>query len=122
MAVEKNSITAAKSENPEKTVNAGKGTQPQAAKKETETVKFIYIGPSLPKAMLKSNTIFEGTKEGIKKELAAVLEKFPLVEHLLVPVEKLAEKKEKVRTAGNILNKYYSDIASAASAMLEKEG
>lgn len=121
MAIEKNGTTAAKSENTEKSGN-GVQTYPQAAKKEPETVKFIYIGPSLPKAMLKSNTVFEGAKEEIEKELAAVLEKFPLVEHLLVPVEKLAEKKEKVRTAGNILNKYYSDIASAASAMLEKEG
>ena len=84
-------------------------------------MKLIYIGPSLPKAMLKSNSIFEGTREEIKKELEAVLEKFPLVEKLLVPVAGLAEKKDKVRTAGNILNKYYSDIASAASAMLGKE-
>ena len=84
-------------------------------------MKLIYIGPSLPKAMLKSNRIFEGTREEIKKELETVLEKFPLVEKLLVPVAGLAEKKDKVRTAGNILNKYYSDIASAASAMLEKE-
>lgn len=91
MAVEKNGTTAAKSENIEKAENAGNEVQthPQAAKKEPETVKFIYIGPSLPKAMLKSNTVFEGTKEEIKKELAAVLERFPLVEHLLVPVEKL---------------------------------
>ena len=71
--------------------------------------------------MLKSNRIFEGTREEIKKELETVLEKFPLVEKLLVPVAGLAEKKDRVRTAGNILNKYYSDIASAASAMLEKE-
>ena len=70
---------------------------------------------------VKSNRIFEGTREEIKKELETVLEKFPLVEKLLVPVAGLAEKKDKVRTAGNILNKYYSDIASAASAMLEKE-
>ena len=84
-------------------------------------MKLIYIGPSLPKAMLKSNRIFEGTREEIKKELETVLEKFPLVEKLLVPVAGLAEKKDRVRTAGNILNKYYSDIASAASAMLEKE-
>lgn len=91
------------------------------AVKKNDTVKLIYIGPSLPKAMLKSNKVFEGTKEDIKKELAEVLEKFPLVERLLVPVAELAEKKDKARTAGSILNKYYSDIASAVSAMLEKE-
>lgn len=130
MAVKKNATAAAESETAAKADNVtnetesavnGAQTQTQTANKEPDTVKLIYIGPSLPKAMLKSNRIFEGTREEIKKELEAVLEKFPLVEKLLVPVEELAGKKDKVKTAGNILNKYYSDIASAASAMLEKE-
>lgn len=129
MAVKKNATEAAESgrteavdsiTNGENTAN-GVQTQPQTADDGPNTVKLIYIGPSLPKAMLKSNRIFEGTREEIKKELATVLEKFPLVERLLVPVAELAEKKEKVRTAGNILNKYYSDIASSASAILTKE-
>lgn len=130
MAVKKNATAAAESETAAKVDNStnetenavnGAQTQPQTANKEPDTVKLIYIGPSLPKALLKSNRIFEGTREEIKKELAAVLEKFPLVEKLLVPVAELAEKKDKVKTAGNILNKYYSDIASAASTMLAKE-
>ena len=100
------------------TENAADGAQekPRAARNEQETVKLVYIGPSLPKAMLKSNKVFEGTQEEIKKELAAVIERFPLVEKLLVPVEGMAEKKDKAQTAGNILNKYYSDIVSSASA------
>lgn len=130
MAVKKNATEAAESEKAAKVDNStmteenaenGAQTQPQTANKEPDTVKLIYIGPTLPKAMLKSNKIFEGTREEINKELAEVLEKFPLVERLLVPVAELAEKKDKVRTAGNILNKYYSDIASSASAMLAKE-
>lgn len=130
MAVKKTATAAAESETAAKVDNStneaenavnGAQTQQQTANNEPDTVKLIYIGPSLPKAMLKSNRIFEGTREEIKKELAAVLEKFPLVERLLVPVAELAEKKDKVKTAGNILNKYYSDIASAASAMLAKE-
>lgn len=128
--VKKNATAAAENEKAAEVENTtietenaenGAQTQPQTANNEPDTVKLIYIGPSLPKAMLKSNRIFEGTREEIKKELAAVLEKFPLVERLLAPVAELAEKKDKVKTAGNILNKYYSDIASAASAMLAKE-
>lgn len=128
MAVKKNTIaaaesgTVAKENSTNETENAVNGVQthPQTADKEPDTVKLIYIGPSLPKAMLKSNRIFEGTREEIKKELTVVLEKFPLVERMLVPAAELAEKKDKVKTAGNILNKYYSDIASAASDMLAK--
>ena len=130
MAVKKNATAAAESEKAawvdKSTIeaeNAGNGaqTQPQTADNEPDTVKLIYIGPSLPKAMLKSNSIFEGTREEIKKELEAVLEKFPLAEKLLVPVAGLAEKKDKVRTAGNILNKYYTDIVSAIAANERKE-
>ncbi len=125
MAVKKTATTATEDEKTawvdnstseaEKDVN-GAQEKPQTAKEEPDTVKLIYIGPTMPKAMLKSNRIFEGTREEIKKELAAVLEKFPLVEKMLVPVESLAEKKDKVRSAGNILNKYYSDLVSAAAA------
>lgn len=131
MAVKKNDTEATENEKAAEANNSavekenavnGAQAQPQTADQEPDTVKLVYIGPSLPKAMLKSNRIFEGTREEIKKELAAAIEKFPLVEKLLVPVAELAEKKDKVKTAGNILNKYYSDIASSASAMLAKEG
>ena len=130
MAVKKNATEAAGSENTAgvdnftvEAENAADGAQekPQGAGNEQETVKLVYIGPSLPKAMLKSNRVFEGTHEEIKKELAAVIEKFPLVEKLLVPVEGMAEKKDRAQTAGNILNKYYSDLVSSASAALERE-
>lgn len=130
MAVKKNATQATEDEKTIEVDNSTTETEKdengvqeaqQTAKKELDIVKLIYIGPSLPKAMLKSNRIFEGTKEEIKEELAAVLEKIPLVEKMLVPVTELAEKKDKVRTAGNILNKYYSDIASSTSAMLTKE-
>ena len=130
MAVKKSDTAAAESEKAAEVDNStrkeenavnGAQTQPQTENKEQDTVKLIYIGPTLQKAMLKSNRIFEGTREKIKKELKTVIEKFPLVEKLLVPVEGLAEKKDKVRSAGNILNKYYSDLVSAAAAV-EKEG
>jgi len=103
----------------ENTTEAGKGVE--KANTKPETVKLVYIGPALPKAMLKTNKIFEGTAEEIKKDLAPVLEKFPLVEKMLVPVAELAEKKDKVRTTGNVWNKYYSDLVSAAAAAVERE-
>ena len=100
---------------------AGAGTENTDAAQQ-ETVKLIYIGPTLPRATLKTNRIFEGgTVEEIKKELSEVIEQYPLVERMLVPVKDLAEKKNKVRTAGNVLNKYYSDLVSLAAAAAEKE-
>ena len=87
----------------------------------TETVKLIYIGPNLPKAMLPCNKIFEGTDKEIEEELSFILEKFPLVRKMLVPISELADKKDKVKTTGNVYNKYYSDLKAAALAYAEQE-
>lgn len=105
-----------------KAVSGANGEATEGKKNGGETVTLAYIGPSLPAGLLKTNKIMIGTKEEIMKELAGVLEKYPLVEKMLVPIEKLAEKKDKARTAGNILNKYYSDITSMIAAHEKKEG
>ena len=93
----------------------------EKANTKPETVKLIYIGPNLPKAMLQCNKIFEGTEEEIEKELFFILEKFPLVKKMLVPISELAEKKDKVKTSGNVYNKYYSDLKAAALDYAQKE-
>lgn len=107
-------------ENTTGTVNAENGANMDATE-ATETVHVIYIGPTLPAGQLKCNKVFCGTAEEIKKELQPILEKYPLVEKMLVPVSELATKKDKVKTAGNILNKYYSDIVSVMAAEEAKE-
>lgn len=131
MAVKKNATEAAEAAEREKAVNnttKGKETDSGAdneatggKKMEGETVTLAYIGPSLPAGLLKTNKIMIGTKEEIMTEIAAVLEKYPLVEKMLVPVEKLTEKKDRAATAGNILNKYYTDIVSSIAANERKE-
>lgn len=86
-----------------------------------EVVKLVYVGPTLPKGQLKQNSIFEGTEKEIKKELEKVLEKYPLAEKMLVPVRNLAEAKRKAGTAGNIMNKWYADIASGMAGEFKEE-
>ncbi len=92
--------------------------------KETteEVVKLAYIGPTLPAGQLKCNKIFIGTETEIKKELETVLEKYPLVEKMLVPASQMGEKKDKVKTAGNILHKYYADLVSSIAGNAAREG
>ena len=92
--------------------------EPQGPQDAPEVVKLVYVGPSLPRGRLKSNTIFEGTRDQIlaSAELAEVLKRYPLVKNMLVPVSKLAEAKQKIRTAGNALHKFYADIDSLAAA------
>ena len=61
------------------------------------------------------------TEEEIKAELEEVLAEYPLVEKMIVPVAQLAEKKDRVKTPGNIMNKYYSDITALIAANEAKE-
>ncbi|MCX4336840.1 MAG: hypothetical protein OSJ42_07360 [Bacteroidales bacterium] len=133
-----NATEAAGTEKEEKTVNntaeqekaengandeatEGQETEQEETEKE-EVVKLAYIGPTLPAGQLKCNKIFIGTETEIKKELEAVLEKYPLVEKMLVPASQIGEKKDKAKTAGNILHKYYADIVSSIAGNAAKEG
>lgn len=74
------------------------------------TTSFVYIGPSLPGAMLMSNTVLSGTRKDISKYYKDVIERYPNVEKLIVPVGKLSESRAKVRTSDSVLSKYYSDL------------
>lgn len=133
-----NAAEAAGTEKEEKTVNntdgqekaengandeatEGKETGQEATEKE-EVVKLAYIGPTLPAGQLKCNKIFIGTETAIKKELETVLERYPLVEKMIVPASQMGEKKDKVKAAGNILHKYYADLVSSIAGNAAKEG
>ena len=74
---------------------------------------FVYAGPTLPRGRLKENAVFRGTFEDVKAYLADVLEEYPQVARLIVPVNRLAAFSVKVKTPGNLAHKYYSDIVSA---------
>jgi len=73
---------------------------------------YVYIGPSLPGAKLMTNTVLSGTRKEISEYYKDVIEQYPNVAKLIVPVGKLSESRAKVRTNGNVLNKYYNDLLS----------
>ena len=95
--------------------NAPKAAQDAPQAEEAE--KLVYVGPQLPRGRLKTNKIFEGTRDQIlaSPEMAEVLKRYPLVKNMLVPVSKLAEAKQKIAAGGNALHKFYADIASLAA-------
>ena len=97
------------------TTTAEEGAQNAPQAEEAE--KLVYVGPQLPRGRLKTNKIFEGTREQIlaSPEMAEVLKRYPLVKNMLVPVSKLAEAKQKIAAGGNALHKFYADIASLAA-------
>lgn len=88
--------------------------EPQAAKNAPK--QYVYIGPSVPRGKLLKNAIFAGSREEIEKYLADVLEKYPKVKTLIVPIEELAISREQVSKTGNAINRYYVELASEFKA------
>lgn len=74
---------------------------------------FVYAGPTLPRGRLKENAVFRGTFADVAAYLADVLEEYPQVAKLIVPVNRLGAFSVKVKTPGNIAHKHYTDIVSA---------
>lgn len=83
-------------------------------KKPAASKCFVYIGPTLPNGRLKGNAIFSGSREEVTAHLAGVLEDYPLVNDLIIPVEELAEQRVKVSTPGNYINKCFKDVIATA--------
>lgn len=80
---------------------------------------FVYAGPSLPRGRLKENAVFNGTFEDVKAYLADVIEDYPLVARMIIPVERLSAFHVKVKTPGNLAHKYYNDIVSTMNGKKE---
>lgn len=105
-------------EAPEEGKAGGNTQEPEKPQEKPQEGRetLVYVGPSLPRGMLKQNSIFVGTREQVEKSLEEVINKYPMAGKMLVPVSKLAEAKVKIASKGNILYKYYADIVSLIGA------
>lgn len=117
MAIESLQKTAEAAESTEAKDTVKKAERPRETSAKAEEAKetMVYIGPSLPGGKLKSNKIFIGTKQEIEGELSGIIEEYPMIRHLVVPISQLADKKAKVKISGNILHKYCADLLSIAA-------
>lgn len=70
----------------------------------------IYIGPNL-RGLLRTGTIFRGTREDAYGKAAAAIEAQPLVKVLIVPGDALPEARRQVREPGNAMNAIYEKLA-----------
>lgn len=99
------------------TVEAEKAAEKGDNEAEKETL--IYIGPTVKGGALKANATLTGTRGEIKGYLKGILEEIPQVERLLIPVDRLADSKGKVKEKGTLLNRYYNEVASLDNAKQE---
>lgn len=61
-----------------------------------------YLGPSI-RGVVQYGTIYEGTVESVRKQLAPAIEKYPRIGKLIVSGDDLPTAREKIRTKGNYL-------------------
>lgn len=73
---------------------------------------FVYIGPSVPNGSLARNSIFSGEIGKIEKHLSSVLEKYPKVKNLIVPISQLAAASKEIEKTGNALYRYYEELVA----------
>lgn len=81
-----------------------------------ETIKRVYIGPSLPFGKLRQAMILEGTEEEIGAFTGDLLESYPELPYLLVDPAELTEAMEKAERKGTLLHKYYNDVLAKSRA------
>ena len=70
----------------------------------------VYIGSSI-RGVIQCGTIFGCTRDNaIHGVESSAVEKYPLIAELIVSGETLAQDRIKVKTSGNLLHKYYTDL------------
>jgi hypothetical protein len=91
---------------PEPTPPAPEPSPPAAAG------NYMYIGASIPNSTLTSNKVLCGDLEEIKKHYAAEIKKYEGLASLFVPVSKLSEKRQQLKTSGTFLYSICNKIAA----------
>lgn len=80
-----------------------------------EITRQMYLGPSHPKAILVSGAIF---KNGIPKQIEALLEKCPSAKSLLVTTDKVAKVRTNLRNSNSASSALYKQAEEELHANL----
>jgi hypothetical protein len=70
-------------------------------------VPLIYCGPSVPRAKIVSMSLYRG---GLPKNISALIEKYPEIGKLIVPVTELAATQKKISTQGTEENRLFQSV------------
>lgn len=93
-----------------KSIEITEATTNEKIEKMTDNEKYcIYIGPSI--GAIQEGTIYPKTLKETKAFLKADIEKYPLIERLIVTDKTISEDRIKVKTPGNLLYEYYRKLA-----------
>ena len=76
----------------------------------------VYIGPTIL-GIIQNGTIYQGNKKQAlnSRELAPVVQQYPLAAALVVNGEQLAASRQMVKQPGNLLNLKYQQLQKQAA-------
>lgn len=77
----------------------------------TECGFCAYIGPTL-QGVIQNGTLYDSPKSEVIKDLAFILQRFPLIEKLIVSGDALVEAKINIKRPGNIMYVNYHKLAT----------
>ena len=61
-----------------------------------------YLGPSI-RGVVQNGTIYDGTPESVRLQLAPAIAKYPRIEKLIIAGDELPQAREMLKTKGNWL-------------------
>lgn len=85
-----------------------------------EAKNYIYIGPTLPRGLLKKATLLQGTRTQVEGYVAEAAKFCPAVLKLIVPTEELSEANKRLKKA-SALSVRYRQVENAVAAAQGKE-
>lgn len=62
----------------------------------------VYLGPTI-RGVVQQGTIYEGSMETVKRQLAPAIEKYPRIAALISTGDELAENRVRIKNKGNYL-------------------
>lgn len=81
---------------------------------------FVYIGPQAPFGCpVFSSAVFRGS---IPEALERICAEHPEVRRFIIPIEKLAARRQELRTAGSSLNRAFIELKTKSLAARKARG
>lgn len=80
------------------------------SKATNDTGIFVYVGPSI-RGTIQNGSIYRGSRESVIESLRYAVEKFPMIERLVVADTDIAVVKEKIAYGNNSFSIAFRELS-----------
>lgn len=100
------------------TKSPGKARMTAAAATVPESEKefFVYLGPSI-RGLIQNGDIFKGGREKAMADAKPAIDRFPLIEKVLIPGAELYKVRVQIKTQGTALYAYNRKLQAQVAGL-----